>query len=110
MQFEITPPLVLLCTQLEDRVPQGALRVNRRQAEQTLPCLSCRRHDKRLNSQQPGIRSDIAPLSGGFAEEQRQERTCVRDWSGDDRKASGSKRDRSVSLRGFAHHITEFFA
>ena len=43
----------------------------------------------------PGIRSDIAPLSGGFAEEQRQERTCVRDWSGDDRKASGSKKPPS---------------
>jgi len=52
---------------------------------------------KGANASHPGIRSDIAPLSGGFAEEQRQERTCVRDWSGDDCKASGSKRDRSVN-------------
>ena len=33
-------------------------------ATQTLPCLSCRRHDKRRNSQQPGIRGVIAPLRG----------------------------------------------
>ena len=52
---------------------------------------------KGANASHPGIRSDIAPLSGGFAEEQRQERTCVRDWSGDDCKVSGSKRDRSVN-------------
>ena len=52
---------------------------------------------KGTNASHPGIRSDIAPLSGGFAEEQRQERTCVRDWSGDDCKASGSKQDRSVN-------------
>ena len=49
---------------------------------------------------QPGSRSDIAPLSASFAEETRQARTHVRNWSGDDCKARGSKQDRSVSRRG----------
>ena len=87
---------------------------------QTLPCLSCRRHDKRHNNRRqaelkqyltpvelsaqrqaqqpahPGFRSDIAPLSASFASEKPGECTYVLDPGGERRKARGSKRDRSV--------------
>ena len=37
------------------------------------------------------ISGAISHSRAGFAEEPRQERTCVRDWSGDDRKARSGK-------------------
>ena len=52
--------------------------------------------DDRRKSQRAYFRGVIAPLFASFAEEPRQERTCVRDWSGDDRKARESKRERPV--------------
>ena len=71
---------------------------NRRQAVKTKHYLTPVRQppDNRRNSQRASLRSDIATLSARFAEETRGERTGVRDPSGDDRKARGSKRDRSV--------------
>ena len=55
--------------------------------------------DVRRNSQRAYFRSVIAPLFASFAEEARQERTDVRDWSADDRKARESKRERSVNKK-----------
>ena len=57
-------------------------------------------HNRRqAQSQRASIRSVIAPLFASFAEEARQERTDVRDWSADDRKARESKRERSVNKK-----------
>ena len=71
--------------------------------DQQLPCLSCRRRDKRLSPrQQPGIRSVIARLSGRFAREKRREHTQVCDRSGERCKARGSKRERSVNKKNGA--------
>ena len=60
---------------------------------------ACRALARRQAQNSQRARSVIAPLSGSFAEESRQERTGVRDWSGDDRKARGSKRERSASWK-----------
>jgi len=79
----------------------NALRNNRLQAESKhylTPVGRSARHQAQ-QPKSPGIRSYIAPLSGGFAEEPRGERTCVRDPNGDDCKAGGSKRDRSVNKK-----------
>ena len=74
-------------------------RPHRQAKSNTTSRLSGLQPDDRRNRQRPGFRRDIAPLSASFAEETRQARTHVRNWSGDDCKARGSKQDRSVSRR-----------
>ncbi len=55
--------------------------------------------DDRRQSQRASLRGVIAPLFASFAEEERQERTCVRDWSAVDRKARETKRERPVKQK-----------
>ena len=62
--------------------------------------------DDRRNSQR--ARRVIATLFASFAEEPRQERTDVRNWSGDDRKARESKRERAVCYFAAGKVITPF--
>ena len=82
-----------------------------------LPCLSCRRRDKRhttavrrnhslphacwataqRQAPQPAARGDIATLFASFASEKRGEWTYVLDPSGERRKARESKRERPVT-------------
>ena len=82
----------MFSTEAESAVKaRGSKKNTAARRNQTLPCLSCRRHDKRRNSQPTSDSGAISHSRAGFASEKRKERTCVRDLSGERRKARSGK-------------------